>query len=643
METRSASLSHGQLARIQQYAKGLLVKAFGVNTGMRVFQRVLRIEETVDQAEMLALIIKDLRDEDKQLTRLRDHPLTKYKSRPVGIREFISSPLYMNKGGSEEKPIIYPLVMDELEEINSGKYVEVVFTGGIGSGKSTGALYTVAYQLYILSLMENPHRAFDLDPSSEILFIMQSITAQLAKEVDYARFRDMVLEAPYFVREFPCIRPDLESKLVFKNRIEVRPVAGTETGAIGQNVIGGLIDELNYMAVIDKSSRNVDAGGYDQAVALYNSIARRRKSRFMSQGSLPGILCLVSSKRFPGQFTDTKEEEAKTDETIYIYDKRTWEIAPHRYSGETFRIYVGDQSRRARFLEPNEKLHPDEEALVMNIPVEHKTDFEKDIINALREVAGVATLARHPFIMRTEAITEAMTVSNRVSADATDFDRYKIALRRNWPNKNQPRFAHVDLGLSSDHAGIAIGHVPGFQTVEHGPNLIEIMPIIQIDMVLNVAPPVNGEINFEKIRDVFYILRDKLKVPLRWVSYDSWQSVDSLQLLRSKGFVTGTVSVDKTSIPYDITKTALYQGRLLLPKHARLQKELASLERDPMTGKIDHPPAGSKDCADAVAGVTYGLTLRREIWAQHNIPVSQIPGWLMGIGGKDKMASNATT
>ncbi len=42
--------------------------------------------------------------------------------------------------------------------------------------------------------------------------------------------------------------------------------------------------------------------------------------------------------------------------------------------------------------------------------------------------------------------------------------------------------------------------------------------------------------------------------------------------------------------------------------HTVLWKELRKLERDPQKGKIDHPEEGSKDCADAVAGVVYVLS-----------------------------------
>jgi hypothetical protein len=248
--------------------------------------------------------------------------LAKFKYPPVGPREFIESKAYMNKPG-----IFWPLVMDEFEQLNSGKYVEAVITGAIGAGKTHMSLYTQAYQLYLLSCLRNPHEEFGLDPSSEIVIIFQSLNEKLAKELDYARFRDMLANAPYFRSQFPFDR-SRESEMRFPNRIIVKPVSGQDTGAIGQNVIGGIIDEINFMAVTENSKMNKDGATYDQAVQNYNSIARRRESRFMQKGTLPGMLCLVSSRNYPNQFTDVKEAEARTNPRIFVYDKRVWEVAP---------------------------------------------------------------------------------------------------------------------------------------------------------------------------------------------------------------------------------------------------------------------------------------------------------------------------
>lgn len=74
-----------------------------------------------------------------------------------------------------------------------------------------------------------------------------------------------------------------------------------------------------------------------------------------------------------------------------------------------------------------------------------------------------------------------------------------------------------------------------------------------------------------------------------------------------------------------MTKTAFYDDRVSAPTHERALMEMIRLERDPMRGTIDHPPHGSKDCADAVAGVVYGLTMRRDIWLRHKIPLAEVP------------------
>ncbi|MGW8177556.1 MAG: hypothetical protein ACWGQW_02005, partial [bacterium] len=344
-----------------------------------------------------------------------------YTSLPVDFHTFVTSKEFLNKEGA-----LYDPIMQDLIELNNGSYVEAVLTGGIGSGKTTIALYTNAYQLYLLSCYRNPHKSFNLDPASEIQFIFQSINASLAKQVDYQRFRSMIAAAPYFQQHFR-FEKDIESKLVFPNRIEVVPVSGMETAAIGQNVIGGIIDEMNYMAIVENSKANIDGGTYNQAIALYNSISRRRKSRFMQNGSLPGVLCLVSSKRYPGQFTDMKQEEAKTDSTIFVFDKRVWDVKPEDYTQGWFPAFIGDTKRKPRILDDGEPIRPKDRDLVIQIPVEYKKDFERDILNAMREIAGVSTLATTPFFIETDKVSSCFGKTvNILSRSTTCFDNEKL-------------------------------------------------------------------------------------------------------------------------------------------------------------------------------------------------------------------------
>jgi len=126
---------------------------------------------------------------------------------------------------------------------------------------------------------------------------------------------------------------------------------------------------------------------------------------------------------------------------------------------------------------------------------------------------------------------------------------------------------------------------------------------------------------------------------LKWITFDGYQSADSLQILRQKGYVTGQCSMDKTPIAYEMTKTGLYDGRVMIPQHSKLLRELQMLEMDSRTGKIDHPSNGSKDISDALAGVVYGLTMRREIWVTHGVQLYEVPESVRALlhqGGCDK-------
>jgi hypothetical protein len=558
----------------------------------------------------------------------------RYRFPPVGPREFMESPSYMNAPTG-----LWPKVMDEFVELNSGQYVESVITGGIGAGKTHIALNTQAYQLYRISCLRDPHKEFDLDPSSEIMVIFQSLNEALATSVDYARFRSMLSRAPYFKNNFPFDRSYL-SEMRFPNRIVVKPVSGQETGAIGQNVIGGIIDEVDFMAIVENSKVNRDGSVYDQAAQNYQSIARRRESRFMQLGALPGMLCLVSSKNYPGGMTDRKVAEARSNKRIFVYDKRIWDVRPERFRGEFFRVFVGDETRKPRLLDEQDIVELHDEALITAVPEEYRAQFENDLIKSIRDIAGVSTQTIHPFMLNTDAVAACFgTMQSIASREDIDFKATRLEIYpKRIINPREPRFAHIDLSISHDSAGLVIGHVPGFKHMNRG-EYQETLPIIALDLVLEIKPPRGGEIEFEQIRQLLYSLRDKIGLPIKWVSFDQFQSTDSQQILTKNGFIVGYQSMDKDTGPYDLLKQAFYDARILSPHHARAQKEVTALEFDAKHQKVDHQPQGSKDVSDAMAGVAFGLTMRREIWVRHAIPLTRVPASLDKINHKNSVTA----
>jgi hypothetical protein len=586
-------------------------------------------EEYADDIDAVLLFLREAADGKHALKRLM-----KYKVIPISPREFVESPEYM-----DAKDKLYPVVMDAFIALNSGGFVESVLTGGIGSGKTTLGLYTQAYQIYLLSCLRDPHAEFGLDNSSEITIVFQSLNEKLAKAIDYERFRTMMAKAPYFKHHFPY-DASLLSEMRFPNRIIVKPLTGSDTAAIGQNVIGGIIDEVDFQAVIEKSKASRDGTVYDQAAANYNAITRRRESRFMKQGNLPGMVCLISSKNYPGGMTDRKQEEARTNPRIFVYDRRVWEIKPDDFTGEWFKVFIGDESRKARMLADDDPFAVSDEKLVIRVPEEFRKQFEGDLIKSIRDIAGYSTQALYPYMLNTEAVASCFgKVKSIASRPDCDFNKTRIDIfPGRFENQTEPRFAHIDLSISKDSAGIAICHVPKFVHMNRG-NFQETLPLIQFDLLLEVQPPKGGEIIFDNIRRLFYVLRDQLRLPIKWVSFDSFQSTDSQQIMHREGFMVGYQSMDTDTEAYDCLKTAFYDQRIHAPHHAKAQKEVSALEYDAKKQKIDHTPQGSKDIADAMAGAAYGITMRREIWLRHNISLSRIPEGLNIIHSKNSVTA----
>ena len=541
----------------------------------------------------------------------------KWIREPVPIREFIESPTFLNEQGT------WPLLMSDLEKINDGLHTEAVFTGPIGAGKTTGAVLTLIYQTYIISCMRDPHEFLGQNPKHEIVMILQALTKEGAKEIGYTRMRNTIAVSPYFKQYF-MFDDRIESQMRFPRNVVIRPVAGHETAAIGQNVIGGLLDEINFMKVIKTSTKSRDGEAFDQAKKNYNTIAMRRTSRFMKKGWVPGMLCLVSSRNYPGQFTDEKEAEAITNKRIFIYDRKVWELKPQDFNPETFSLYVGSDTEMPRILTDITKLGL-ERSKIIDVPTDLKQFFERDIMGALRDLAGVAPSSAHPYILNKELLIKAFNKTPSIlTRQSCDFKQTKVEY---WPDRKKDikrdRWVHYDAGLTNDHGGLAMGYVSHFVSMKRASD-IEILPHVVFDFVLDIAPPINGEISFENVRKLIYKLR-AAGWPIKFISMDSYQSRDSLQVLYSNGFKVGIRSMDDDTWPYDIAKQAIYDERVKLPEHDKALIELSRIEVNVKKKKIDHPPNGSKDCADAIAGVITGLTMQREIWRDHNISMQSTP------------------
>jgi hypothetical protein len=275
-----------------------------------------------------------------------------------------------------------------------------------------------------------------------------------------------------------------------------------ESATLRENIYGGMLDEVNFMEVVDKSKKSVDGQEFDQAETLYSSIARRRESRFLRNVKLPGLLCMASSKRCPEDFSERKIKEAKTDSGIFVYGKKIWEIKPEgTYSEEMFKVDVGSPTKEPQIIDPAEEVFS--HCQILEVPEDFRKQFEADLVRVLREIGGVSFRSKFSFFPNFEKIADCFGSQKSIlNFDSVNFDDHRVKIVNRIANPNLLRWVHIDLGLTRDHAGVVMRHVSKFFKINRGEGVVGTLPFIEIDFALNIAPPKNGEIEFSKIREL---------------------------------------------------------------------------------------------------------------------------------------------
>lgn len=568
-----------------------------------------------DDVQFLVHLLQQNRGQELEV--LQDLMNYTYDHNPVGMREFIESPDYLGMKGQ-----VFPVLLEDLEELfDSRVFNEAVLTGAIGWGKSTFAELALVRMVYEVACLKNPQKMYGLADNSVIAFVNVSVNLAQAKNVVFTGVKNKINSSPFFKKKFPY-DASLKSEIRFPKDIWITPAASNEGGVIGLNVFGGVLDEVNFMDVIENSKQSTDGGTYDQATQLHNAMIRRMKSRFLVRGKLPGILLSISSSKYPDDFTEKRIIRARDNDEQDVFIRRytQWATKPKdRYSGVTFPLCLGDALIRPHIIK-DEKQRQDavrKKLEVLDVPEEYEMDFTVDIDMAIRDIAGRPTLSIKPFIMQKEKLYDAVRrgedlygMSHPFSRDISDLQDGGAFLWDKFKgDKAKPHYLHIDLSLGGDGCGFAMAHVEDYKKVvrrnhKTGDTYAEVAPIVMLDFAMRIVAPKDAQVNIGDVRSLVYELRAN-GFNLQKVTFDQFQSADTIQQLNRAGILSENLSVDSKLDPYNSFRDALYEDRLLMYSYAPALEEATRLEKNEEKNKVDHPPSGSKDVTDAIAGAIF--------------------------------------
>lgn len=483
------------------------------------------------------------------------------------FKEFVENPYYLGVGED-----VWQKVKEEGEKIwkgiLEGRYQEGICLWGIGSGKSFLAEIISTLFIHYLLCLESPHKYFNMTNDRPIVVVNMGTNATQAKNVIFVGIRKLIENSPFFQEYQPEI---LQTEIKFERKnLALYCGNSQETMSIGLNVLCGILDEAAWY--LDNEEKSI-------AENIYNTMKNRIVSRFGEKG----FMFVISAPRYVDDFITRLYEKSRGKDYVYATSFKTWEVKDRNLmKQEEFEFNAGNE--------------------IWKVPIDFRNIAEANPERFMRDFGAKPSLVLEAFDRDTEILER--IVSNRESP-VDELGRFKEWFRA---NDNESRFIHIDLGYKKDACGFCMGRFDGYDEKEG-----EKRPKVYIDLMLQIKPSetAKGEVVFEDVRRIVYSLKER-GFNINLVTFDGFQSADSIQILKSHSINAEVLSVDRDTKAYETLKELLHTQRIDFYRYEPFMKEYKRLEL--VKGKkVDHPLGGSKDVTDAVAGVCYSICAKRKV------------------------------
>lgn len=150
-------------------------------------------------------------------------------------------------------------------------------------------------------------------------------------------------------------------------------------------------------------------------------------------------------------------------------------------------------------------------------------------------------------------------------------------------------FMHVDMSMATDNTGMSVVHYD-LEKDEY-----------VADLIHTIEKTKDWKLSFERIFHIIVSLHMQLGFRFAKVTFDSWQSFSTIERLINAGIPAALYSVDRGTEAYDTLIEQILLGKFNYYFQATFLQEMKELKLY-KGSKYDHPPGGSKDTSDGVAG-----------------------------------------
>jgi len=516
------------------------------------------------------------------------------------------------------KPSLSPLQLDAINSVfrlNDRKelgwndqFQEYLLLWGEGSGKDFLCSRILIYCAYWMMCLRDPQEYFGLAAGENIDMVNVSVNSEHARDIFFYKFTNALKQVinpetgrNWFEEQGMDLRDgkDIQTTTVkFKNHIRAHSRHSERYAGEGMNVLMAVFDEVGEFKV-------------EKAKKLYEALWHTETSRYGDKFKL----FLISYMRDPYDFMMYRWEQTKTAMDVYRSKACTWEVNPLKRKEDFKKAYEKNPEDSARRYENRDlagsgnRFFRYKERIVQNVNTIRHSPINAKILHTDDLLAEPLHMW---FLPRTVEQLWLLQLKEK-DGKALTADEKQIKERLTLQHQDAKYFVHIDLAkanadVGQDCAGFAMTHTypinPYDEDTETG---------VFVDLAIQLRVK-GGELDFEMIRKFIYKLQNK-GFPIVKATLDGYQSVDFIQRLKERGIESETLSVDKTTEPYNTLKEQIYTKQLDYYYYKVLVRELEELQLE--KNKVDHPEIsyrraqdegvdlGSKDVADAVAGAVY--------------------------------------
>lgn len=477
---------------------------------------------------------------------------------------------------------------------------------GKGGGKDSTVRVASLRVAYLLMCLKSPQGYFGMPEDDSIHILNIAANSAQAHRAFFEPLTKMVSRGWFKDRAQP-----MRDTIVYDKNITAISGHSDAESQEGLNIILGIADEIDAFKAVGEmvGQGNRARPASTSAESILGMLKSSASTRFPENYKRVAI----SYPRYLGSTIQKLTDEAKADisevgdeDSIYYASGpyATWDVNP-RIKG----------------------------------PDDFASDYRKDPDEAAARYECKPTRAtdayfRNPIIFRqaVDRPEQPLRVSYRLAETAAMQDPDRRV--RGW----EPVFTfdpdfrvvpgaryaiHADLAIKGDRAGVAMSHIERWEERElvsvdaegYVTRKQTVVPVLRNDFTIAFEADISAtdpqtidpdtgkekvlsrEIQIRWVRDMIYQLI-AMDFYIGLVTYDGFQSADSIQILESHGIETNRVSTDRDPDIWKTLKDVASEARLRMPYNQLLFDELESLSRI-QAGKVDHPPGGSKDLADA--------------------------------------------